>query len=196
MSSRLFILARDSKATAVIEFALVLPAMLLLIMGMSEVSYQGYMQSVLSGAMQKAGRDSTIQGNSTSSVDTAVLAQVRSVNRNAAFVAGYPLRQSFNAFGAIKPEPFTDSNGNGVRDPGECFSDVNGNGVWDANPGIAGQGGASDAVVYTVSITYPRLFPVAMLLGWNRLTTMSATTILKNQPYAAQTSSIPATVCT
>ncbi len=31
------------------------------------------------------------------------------------------------------PEPFTDTNGNGVWDPGEPFTDVNGNGIYDAN---------------------------------------------------------------
>ena len=30
-------------------------------------------------------------------------------------------------------EPFTDANGNGVRESGEAFIDLNGNGVWDTN---------------------------------------------------------------
>ena len=30
-------------------------------------------------------------------------------------------------------EPFTDSNNNGIRDPGEPYEDLNGNGIWDGN---------------------------------------------------------------
>jgi hypothetical protein len=30
-------------------------------------------------------------------------------------------------------EPFTDTNSNGIRDPGEPYEDLNGNGVWDGN---------------------------------------------------------------
>jgi len=96
----------------------------------------------------------------------------------------------------VAPEPFTDSNGNGVRDPGECFTDENGNGSWDQDPGAAGQGGASAVTVYTMTATYPRLFPVAGLLGWPKTQTISATTLLKNQPYATQTTTANVTVCT
>ncbi|MBN8850192.1 MAG: pilus assembly protein, partial [Sphingomonas sp.] len=99
-------------------------------------------------------------------------------------------------FGAAAPEPFVDSNHNGVRDAGECFTDINGNGVWDSDPGANGQGGASDVTMYTMTATYPRLFPIAKMVGWSSKLTISAMTFLKNQPYATQIQKTQATICT
>lgn len=187
---------RDRGGAALVEFALVLPVMLLMGMGLCEMAYQAYMQAILTGAVQKAGRDSTVESANTTTIDNAVLQAVKNINGNAAYVSGYPMRKSYASFGYISPESFVDSNGNGVRDPGECFTDVNGNGIWDADPGVSGNGGAGDTVLYTVSITYTRLFPLGLWLGWGKTATLSASTILKNQPWAMQATTAAATVCT
>ncbi|NOW48339.1 Flp pilus assembly protein TadG [Novosphingobium sp. SG751A] len=187
---------RDCGGAALVEFALVLPVMLLMGMGLCEMAYQAYMQAILTGAVQKAGRDSTVESANTTTIDNAVLQAVKNINGNAAFISGYPTRKSYASFGYISPESFVDSNGNGARDAGECFTDVNGNGIWDADPGVSGNGGAGDTVLYTVSITYTRLFPLGLWLGWGRNATLSASTILKNQPWATQTTAAAATVCT
>lgn len=186
-------LRRDQEGATIVEFAVVLPVMLVLIMGLGEILYQEYAQSVLTGALQKAGRDSTIQSADTSAVDAKVMSMVRVIAKSATYTTS---RKTYDSFSQIAPEPFTDTNGNGVRDTGECFDDVNGNGTWDADPGATGQGGASDVTLYTMTITYPRLFPVAGLLGWSRNATLSATTLLKNQPYATQTTTATVPVCT
>ncbi|MBN9142606.1 MAG: hypothetical protein BGP00_12130 [Novosphingobium sp. 63-713] len=187
---------RDRGGAALVEFALVLPVMLLMGMGLCEMAYQAYMQAILTGAVQKAGRDSTVESANTTTIDNAVLQAVKNINGNAAFVSGYPMRKSYASYGYISPESFVDSNGNGMRDPGECFTDVNGNGIWDADPGVSGNGGAGDTVLYTASITYTRLFPLGLWLGWGKTATLSASTILKNQPWAMQTTTAAATVCT
>ena len=49
-----------------------------------------------------------------------------------------------------------------------------------------GQGGAKDVVVYSVTVTYPRLFPVAKLIGLSENVKLNATTVLANQPYGDQ----------
>jgi Flp pilus assembly protein TadG len=189
-------LIRDSRGAVLIEFAFVVPIFLLLVMGFCELAYQAYVQSVLTGAVAKAGRDATIQGATTSSLDSSVLLQIQAAAPKAAFATGFPKRKSYAQFGDIQAEPFVDTNGNGIRDNGECFTDVNDNDVWDADPGTTGQGGANDAVVYTVSIVYPRLFPLAARMGWGPVQTLSATTTLKNQPYASQQTGTYSTVCT
>lgn len=181
---------------ALVEFAMVLPVLLSLAFGLCEAAYQGYMQAVLTGSVQKAGRDSTIEGATTASIDTNVLNAMRNINAQATFANGYPLRKSYASLGYISPEPFTDTNGNGVREAGECFTDVNGNSQWDVDPGVAGNGNAGDSVVYTVSITYPRLFPLAQWLGWGRTATITASTVLKNQPWSGQTTAAATSVCT
>jgi Flp pilus assembly protein TadG len=195
MIRRLYQFARNTRGATAIEFAIIAPVMILLLMGIGDLSYQIYAQSILSGSLQKAGRDSTIQGapNNTAAIDQKVTDMVKTIAGNATIAFS---RKNYDSFSLIKPEPFTDSNGNGVRDPKECFTDVNGNGSWDADPGIQGQGGANDITVYTVTVTYPRIFPVAKLFGWSANQTISASTLLKNQPYASQSVITPKQVCT
>ncbi|RVT93171.1 TadE/TadG family type IV pilus assembly protein [Sphingomonas crocodyli] len=186
----------DLRGAAAIEFALVVPFLLLLIMGLCELAYQGYIQSILTGAVEKAGRDSTIQGADIDTIDDQVLTQVQQAAPRAVFSTGFPSRKSYTTFGNIQPEPFTDLNGDGVRQIGECYTDINNNKAWDADPGSTGAGGASDSVVYTVTISYPRLFPLAAWMGWTGPQVLTATTTLKNQPYGTQVITAPTTVCT
>jgi Flp pilus assembly protein TadG len=188
-------LRRDRRGVTIVEFAIVVPVMLMLIMGLGELTYQGYVQSVLTGAVQKAARDSGIESATMTAIDQTVENTVRAVAGKAQFVPA-PTRKSYSSFSAMAPEPFTDSNGNGQYDKGECFSDVNHNGVWDTDPANSGQGGASDVTVYTVTATFPRLFPIAQWIGWGDTATIHATTILKNQPYKTQSLNTPTTICT
>jgi len=196
MRARLIPALRDDRRGAVlVEFAILAPVMLIMLMGLGDMLYQVYTQSILNGELQKAARDSGIEGGSsgTATIDAKVQAMVKKIAPGATFTS---TRKSYDTFSEVAPEPFTDSNGNGVRDPGECFTDENGNGTWDQDPGAAGQGGASAVTVYTMTATYPRLFPVAGILGWPTTQTVSATTLLKNQPYATQAVHANTTICT
>ena len=192
---RLVPLYGDRRGVTVVEFAVVAPVMILLIMGLGELTFTIYAQSVLSGAVQKAGRDSAIQGASDRviDIDTRVMEQVHALVPRATHVSS---RASYFNFGSVRPERFVDGNGNNVRDAGECFDDINNNSRWDADPGVANQGGASDVTRYRIRVTYPRPFPMAQLLGWNADATMVAETLVKNQPYATQSAQVVRNICT
>jgi len=188
-------LRHDRRGVTAIEFAIVAPVMCTLLMGLCEVAYQAYVQSMLTGAIQKAGRDSTIQGssNKTAAIDANVMKMVRGVAKNATYTS---TRKSYAQFSKLKPEAFQDNNNNATYDQAtECFTDVNGNSAWDADPGIAGQGGASDVVLYSMEVSYQRLFPVFGVLGWDSTARLGATTILKNQPYAQQNVATERQIC-
>lgn len=199
-------LRRDRRGATLVEFALVAPVMLLLMMGLGDLLYQEYAQSILTGAVQKAARDSGIEGGAanTATIDGTVIGLIGAVIKNPAnncaanptSAAWCSVRKSYDSFSAVAPEPFVDTNGNGVRDAGECFTDENGNGAWDQDPGLNGQGGASAVTLYKMTITYPRIFPVAKMFGWPSTNTISATSLLKNQPYATQTTYTNVTICT
>lgn len=204
--ARLARLRRDRRGVTIVEFGFVAPVMLMLIMGLGDLLYQVYAQSVLNGEVQKAGRDSGIEGGAanTTTLDAKVVQRMTPIVKNlspscATTTTGATwcsTRKSYDSFTEVRAEPFTDGDGDGIREPGECYTDQNGNGAWDADPGNTGQGGASATAYYTMQISYPRIFPVAGLLGWPSKQTISATTLLKNQPYATQTEIADATICT
>lgn len=188
-------LRRDRRGATIIEFAFVAPVMCLLVLGLCDLAYQCYVQAILTGTIQKAGRDSTIQGATarTGALDAQVLTAVRGVAKSATYVSS---RLSYAKFGDIKPEVFQDTNNNGRYDqPTECFTDINGNGRWDAKPGTEGQGGANDVVTYSINVTYARLFPMGGFTGWGPTQTIGATTVLKNQPFAQQSNYTTKQVC-
>lgn len=200
-------LRRDRRGATLIEFAMVAPVMLLLMMGLGDLLFQVYAQAVLTGAVQKAARDSGIQAADSTTIDATVIATIRPLIKNlTANCAANPgagtwcsTRKSYDTFSQVPPEPLFDTNGNNVRDPGECFIDQNGNGVWDVDRGTTGQGGASAVALYTMTITYARMFPVARLFGWSSTQTISSILVLKNQPYASQAAAAAVTnnkICT
>jgi Flp pilus assembly protein TadG len=168
--------------------------MLALMMGLGELAFQNYVQSVLTGAVQKAARDSTIQGNSdadqTAAIDAIVQSLVKRLVPSATFVS---TRSNYDNYAAIAGEPFTDSkypNDNtgsydGVCNHGETYVDVNGNGQYDLNLSSSGQGGANEITNYTMAVTYRRIFPINFF-GWGKTVTLSASTLFRNQPYATQ----------
>jgi Flp pilus assembly protein TadG len=192
-------LRRSHRGATAIEFAIICPVLLLLIMGLGELAFQAYLQAALTGAIQKAARDSTIEGNNTASanttIDNNVMVSVNTVIKNATWDT--PIRESYAHFADIGPEYYWDNNpANGKYDAStECFLDANGNGVWDADPGASGQGGADAAVVYQMGFTYPRLFPLYKMLGWPSTVHIVAKTIMKNQPYKYQNTPDDTLIC-
>jgi Flp pilus assembly protein TadG len=180
-------LCNDRGVTAT-EFALLAPVFVLMIMGFFDLAHREYATAILQGALQKAGRDSTLETGMTSSatIDAAVKAQVKKVvGATATYTSGRLAYSDFSLVGDA--EAYTDKAPlNGKYDVGECYQDANGNNQWDADLGKAGQGGAQDVVLYRMTISYPRLFPMAKLLGWSANQTITASTVLRNQPYGDQ----------
>jgi Flp pilus assembly protein TadG len=186
-------LIRDEKGVTLVEFAFVAPVMLLMLMGLGDLCYREYVTAVLQGAVQKAARDSSLESGTTSAtvIDNKVQVMVQKVAADATFVT---TRKSFKSFKHINElEDFSDANANGAYDPGECFEDENHSNVRDVIGGNTGNGGANDVMVYTVAASYPRVFPMAGMLGWSNYQTVSASTAIRNQPYANQT--VPPVIC-
>jgi Flp pilus assembly protein TadG len=174
----------DDSGVSIVEFALIAPVLLLTLFGLLDVSHGLYTRSLLQGAIEKAARDSTIQAATTGALDAKVTATVKQIAPGATLTFN---RKSYSTFSAIKsPEAFTDTNGDGTCDNGEPFEDANGNGVWDQDRGMNGNGGARDAVLYSVTVTYPRLFPVYRLINQSASMTMKSVSVLRNQPYSVQ----------
>lgn len=189
-------LRRDQRGAAVIEFAIIAPTLMMVVLGLMDLGYNLYAGTLLEGAIQKAARDSTIEGASSSQV--LLDDQVENVVDDLVHGATVQFtRKAYTNFQDVRrPEDFTDSNADGSCNDGEPFEDVNGNHTWDADRGSNGMGGARDAVLYTVTVTYDRPFPLMKLLGFNSQVTSVARTVLRNQPYASQKITVTVGNCT
>lgn len=181
-------LCRQQRAVAAVEFALVGPLFFLVLLGSMDFGLQMYARQVLQGAVSNAGRAATLEGNAgdQSALDDMVRDRVQAIFSEAELTFTRRAYESYDEIG--DPEPFTDKNNNGKYDSGECFEDLNGNRSWDADRGSAGNGGAEDVVLYTVEMDFDRLLPVWKMLGQDQHQKLTATTVLRNQPYNVNTS--------
>ncbi len=177
----------DQTGATIVEFALVTPVLMVVLMGLFDLAYNMYANEMLNGAVQQAARFSTVEGAAgrQEQIDSGVTAAVHAVAPGATMTFD---RKAYAGFSDVnRPEDWDDADNDGTCDNGEAFEDANSNGFWDANAGTDGMGGARDAVLYSVTIDYPRFFPIfAFLPGQSDTFSLTTNTVLRNQPYDAQ----------
>ncbi len=183
---------QNRDGVTLVEFAMIAPVLMMALMGIFDLAHTMYTNSLLMGAVQKSARDSTMEDAALhmTAMDANVTTTVRRIAPGATVTFS---RTAYTNFGDVaRSEDFTDTAPiDGICNHGETYEDANNNGLFDLDRGASGMGGARDAVLYRVTVSYPRLFPVAGLLGMPNTSTMVATTVLRNQPYGFQ--SAPAT---
>lgn len=180
--------SEDRSGAALVEFALLAPVLAITLLGLFDMAYNYYLQAQLQGAIQQAARDSTIEGATVRSaqIDARVTDAVDDIVPDAAVSFE---RFSYTNFSEVsQPEDFVDLDSDGRCNDGEPFEDSNGNGTWDEDRGTLGGGGARDAVLYTVTVRYPRAFGAAQIIGLPAVVETEAVTVLRNQPYGKQDS--------
>lgn len=177
-------LLHDGRGVSTVEFALIAPVMLMTLFGLFDLGHGMYTKALLEGTIEKAARNSAIEGATTGALDTRVTNAVRQIAPGSTLSFA---RKTYTDFSNVRqPEDWTDSNSNGACDNGEPFEDANQNGSWDSDRGRNGNGGARDAVLYKVTVSYPRIMPIGRLIGQSNTTTMTAVAILRNQPFGLQ----------
>ncbi|NTS66691.1 pilus assembly protein [Sphingomonas sp. HHU CXW] len=181
-------LASAERGVSALEFALVAPLFLFIVVGGLELGYTSYVKAMLEGEMQRVGRSRTMETASSDEqrafLQKRVVDAVHTLAPNAEVTFSRKVYRDYTGAMTGK-EPFKDANGNGICDAKEVYEDLNNNGVW-GDAGIEGSdGGARDIVVFTASIDYERLLS-ANLLGWTRSAKLQAKTALRNQPFDQQ----------
>lgn len=178
---------RDQRGTATTEFIVVAMSLVVLTIGVFEVAAVMIVNVLVEGGLREASRagitgyapvgktrDQVILELLDKHTQGLVTPQTATIETRV-----YP---SFAQVG--QPEPFTDTNGNGIRDNGETYTDVNGNGAWDADMGVAGLGGPGDVVHYRVSYDWHLLTGLLMPdLSSNGIIRLSASVVVRNEPY-------------
>lgn len=180
-------LRRNRKGSAVTEFAIAAPVVIMAIVGIIEFSMILFVSSLLEGGLREASRFGLtgFQPNGLTREErilkivedhTHGLVDGTAVNLSTLV---YP---SFDSIG--QPEPFTDENSNGTFDAGEPYMDINGNNQWDPDMGAAGLGGPEDIVLYTIEYDWPLM--TGMLNGFvgnDGKIGLRASVVVRNEPY-------------
>lgn len=189
---RLWRLARDRRGVAAVEFALVSVPLIVMLLALVDLGFRSYIASQLQGTLDQAARRVTIGGVSTTTVKTFVTERIRRILPGADVDV---VPKSYDDFSDVgKPEPITtDTAPYGTYNAGDCFLDLNSNGRWDSDGGTSGNGTGDDIVYYVATVRYPALMPLRNFLGWSATERVSATMMMRNQPYAGQPQ--PTTVC-
>ncbi|WP_232090846.1 TadE/TadG family type IV pilus assembly protein [Sphingomonas sp. HMP9] len=193
MSHQFRALRRDTRGATIVEFAIIIPVLVGLLLSILEIGYQGYVTAVVQGALSKASRQVTVGGRTAADVVATIKSEVQGVVP-AQYVT-VSTRRYYNFSNVGKPEKITsDTDPKGVFNLGDCYEDANNNGNYDLTPGDTGVGSADDIVYYTVNVVYPNLTPVGALLSWAPTRSVAATTVIRNQPFTSRAE--PTTICT
>lgn len=194
-------LARDNSGIAAVEFGIIVVPLMIVLLGGLDLGYQSYVRAQLQGVLNDVARTATVENPNFSGytgasiedrIESAIEERVNNIARNASYTIEQSSFYEFSGVGNAE-KLLTDYNHNGRYDTGDCFEDINRNGSFDLDAGSSGQGGADDVVYYDVTVTMPRLVPVATLIGVPENYTINARTAVRNQPFADQ--AIPPTVC-
>ena len=192
-------LPRDSRGISAVEFALLAPVFLGVLLVVFEFGFAFYARAVLQGAVDEAARTATLENTEWDEISLRVSNQVRSVipASDAETDISFDLDPVYyaNYVEIDLPEDYDDDNGNNIWDPEECFVDRNNNDTWDEDVGLEGRGGAQDVVAIDATLTYARPFPLWQLFGMESTQTVKISTFLRNQPFSAQAAQTREPIC-
>ena len=191
-------LAQDTKGATAIELAMVLPVLILILVGIIELSMGMFINTVVEGSLKDASRlGATGQIQEGVSNDQALVDMINAaslgmlnlttadvtslVYENFAYVGQGEEYTDLNGNGTWDAGPFTDSDGT-VYPDGEPWVEVNGNGAYDEDFGVAGLGVQGDIVLYTVRYNWNFLSGqvIPVLDG---TIPMSASIVVQNEPF-------------
>lgn len=176
----------DARGATLMEFGLVCLPLCLIIMGIGDLGYQFYLRSVAQGVLDRAARAASVGTLNSTQIDAYIDSQMQAINSKNGTTS--VTKKSYYNFSRVgKPEKITsDTAPLGTFNTGDCFEDSNGNGTYDTSAGTTGLGGADDIVFYEVTVSMPRLFPMAKLLGWSATQSATANATIRNQPWSNQ----------
>lgn len=170
-----------------IEFALIMPLLVMMMFGTIEVGLIMFTQSLMEGALRDASRYG-ITGQITDEEDRLVTIKNLISSRTVGLVDMDTAKidvLSYPNFGKIGTgEAYLDGNGNAQYDAGETFTDENDNDVWDADIGNSGAGNAGDVVLYRIQYDWPLISSyMDSFIGDGGKLPLSASVAVRNEPW-------------
>jgi Flp pilus assembly protein TadG len=186
-------MCRDQRAATAIEFAIIAPVMLLLMIASMDLGYHIFMNAVVRGVLNQASRMVATNQLDQDSLAFYINAELAPIRIGDAKVT--TITSSYYSFSRVDTAELitSDTEPLGTYNLGDCFEDANSNGRYDFTSGKGGVGGSEDVVRYVVTLDIPRLFPMDSMLGWGSRQTTTIASHLRNEPWGSQYE--PATIC-
>lgn len=169
-----------------VEFAIVAPVMILLMMGIIEFSLIMFTTTVMESAATTTARyGMTGYVAAGSSRQDQIIANIQ--ERTAGLLDPTHITITTKVYATVDRvgDPETCINPASPPCPGTAgvnYVDINGNGQWDWDMGAAGLGNANDIVVYVVTYPWPVTTPVIASIIGNPYN-ITVRTVVKNEPY-------------
>lgn len=188
-------LGRDTRGATIVEFAIILPVLSMLLIGTFDLGYRSYVGSIVQGSLHEASRMATVGNVPISTIESHVESRLQEFSDDATITVTTSSYSDFNGVRVAEPLTTDLAPLGTYNSTTDCFRDVNGNGAFDLDQGKGGMGGSEDVVRFEVEMTYPSLFPIGSLFGWDDDVTITQNTVLRNQPYAGRNASAGMIVC-
>jgi Flp pilus assembly pilin Flp len=190
---------RNNRGVAAVEFALIAPVFIGMLLVVFEFGFAFYAKAVLQGAVEEAARTASLENTRWDEIGDRVNSQVRKVipASNSETDISFDIDPVYyaNYVDVTLPEDFEDNNNNNLWDPDECFVDRNKNGIYDTDVGLEGRGGAQDVVAISATLIYVRPFPLWTIFDLEPTQTVRVNTFLRNQPFSAQAAESSVRIC-
>lgn len=195
MTARASVIRRlgdDQRGATIVELAFIAVPLIGALLGVIDFGYRMYLGAVVEGTVHRAARLATVGDIDPDDVDAYIRSQLQTFSAHATIEIEKKSYPEYSGVG--KPEKITaDTFPFGEYNAEDCFEDTNGNGVYDTDGGRTGLGGSDDIVYYRVTATFNRIVPLTKIFGFEPTESVSSSTVLRNQPFAAQT--VPSVKC-
>jgi len=191
LSMRRFL--RRSDGSSALEFALVAPVFIMMMIGILEISVMAFASSLLEGGLREAARFGITGlppgGGTREQAIVNIINQhgVGFVTVTTADVSNkvYP---NFSDIG--QPEPYDDLDSSGDISTGDTYEDVNCSGTWESDMASVGAGQGSDVVIFQVDYQHPMLTGLlSPFMGSGGKVPLSASVAVRNEPFNTGTTS-------
>jgi hypothetical protein len=185
-------LVTSTRGAALVEFALIAPLFILILLIVLQIGMIGWAKSTLETAIRDAARFAITGAKGTGAT------------REASLIAGIEDRMSvftrdpstpitviskvYPTFEDIaQPEKIvSDINGNGSCDTGDQYIDFNENSTYDTDMAKAGYGGPNDVVLYKVTYPLQALIPLNQgEFNLGSVFNLSAEAAVQNEPFGS-----------
>jgi len=176
---------RKQDGVSAIQFAIIAPVFMLMMIGALQIGLVLIIENALEGAAREASRFAIVSAGPGQAAN--IQTKVSNIARDLSGGIIDPTKVIVNvkAYANIenlaRPEPFEDADMNGEYDVGEVYTDINGNGVYDIDQGISDSFGlGGQAIIYEIQYIWDTIVPI---LGGSRYVKVTARTVVVNEEF-------------